>query len=270
VAYDSGVADGGLERRAQPRDVTRHLRQCSWRATCCGQLASLPMFLRNEDGTALTNFKHRFVTGVTRGLALIAAVAALAACGGGDSAPAAPSQSAPTISGTPATTATAGSAYSFTPTATHPSGTTLMFSIQNEPTWTAFDTMTGTLSGTPATGNVGTYPNVVISVSDGTAAASLAAFSITVAQAEPGSATVSWTVPTENSDGSTATNLSGFNVYYGTDSGNLSQKVAVKSITQTSQGFSGLASGTWYFAVTTLNSAGLESDQSNSASATVD
>lgn len=230
------------------------------------------MFLRNEDGTALTNCKHRFVTGVTRGLALIAAVAALAACGGGGSAPAAPSQSAPTISGTPSTTVTAGSAFSFTPTVTPASGTTLMFSIQNAPTWTAFNTKTGTLSGTPATANVGTDANIVISVSDVTGAASLAAFSITVAQAtaETGSATVSWTVPTENSDGSTATNLSGFNVYYGTDSGNLSQKVAVKSITQTSQGFNGLASGTWYFAVTTVNSAGLESDQSNSASATVD
>jgi hypothetical protein len=227
------------------------------------------MFLRNEDGTALTNSKHRFVTGVTRGLALIAAVAGLAACGGGGSAPANPP---PTISGTPATTVSAGSIYSFKPTTTHASGTTLMFSIQNEPVWTAFNTTTGILSGTPATANVGTDPNVVISVSDGTAEASLAAFSITVAPATAGtgSATVSWTVPTENSDGSTATNLSGFNVYYGTDSGNLSQKVAVKSITQTSQGFSGLASGTWYFAVTTVNSAGLESDQSNSASATVD
>src|SRR5205814_8237654 len=40
----------------------------------------------------------------------------------------------PTISGTPATTATTGTAYSFTPTASDPDGDTLTFSITNPPT----------------------------------------------------------------------------------------------------------------------------------------
>src|SRR6202023_1907333 len=53
----------------------------------------------------------------------------------------------------------------------------------------------------------GTYSNIVISVSDGTASASLTAFSIAVNQISNGSATVNWTPPTSNSDGSTLLSL---------------------------------------------------------------
>jgi len=88
--------------------------------------------------------------------------------------------SPPTISGSPPTSVTAGQAYSFTPTTTDPSGKTLTFSISNGPSWATFSTSTGKLSGTPAAANAGTYSNIVISVSDGTASASLPAFSITV------------------------------------------------------------------------------------------
>src|SRR5712671_273125 len=95
--------------------------------------------------------------------------------------PAAP----PTISGSPATSVVAGQSYSFTPTTTDPSGKTLTFSISNKPSWATFSTSTGQLSGTPAAGNVGSYPNIAISVSDGTLGASLTAFSISVTAAPP-------------------------------------------------------------------------------------
>jgi len=88
----------------------------------------------------------------------------------------------PTISGNPATSVNAGSEYSFTPSASDPGGNALTFSIQNQPSWANFDTNTGRLSGTPNTANVGSYPNILISVSDGTQAASLPAFTITVSQ----------------------------------------------------------------------------------------
>ena len=74
----------------------------------------------------------------------------------------------PTISGTPPTTATVGTAYSFTPTASDPDGGTLTFAIANRPSWATFSTTTGRLAGTPAAANVGTFANIVISVSDGT------------------------------------------------------------------------------------------------------
>ena len=89
----------------------------------------------------------------------------------------------PVISGTPPTTATVGQNYSFTPTASDPDGNALSFSIKARPVWASFNTTTGQLSGTPATANVGTYSNIVISVSDGKLSASLPAFSIVVSQA---------------------------------------------------------------------------------------
>ncbi|TLZ15855.1 MAG: thrombospondin type 3 repeat family protein, partial [Gammaproteobacteria bacterium] len=107
----------------------------------------------------------------------------------------APANPPPTISGTPATSANAGTAYSFTPTAADPNGNPLTFSIQNPPSWASFNTQSGNLSGTPGSGDAGTYSNIIISVSDGTSTASLAAFSIIVTQVANGSATVSWSAP---------------------------------------------------------------------------
>ncbi|MCT7944743.1 InlB B-repeat-containing protein [Shewanella septentrionalis] len=88
---------------------------------------------------------------------------------------------APTISGKPATAVSAGSLYSFTPTAFDAQGDRLTFSIANKPVWaTFFDTATGGLSGSPDFEHVGDYPNIQISVSDGLLSASLAPFSIQV------------------------------------------------------------------------------------------
>ena len=94
------------------------------------------------------------------------------------------SDSVPTISGTPATTVAAGGNYAFTPVASDPDGNVLTFSILNAPSWTSFNTSTGELSGSPpASAAANVFSNIVISVSDGTATASHAAFSITVTQA---------------------------------------------------------------------------------------
>src|SRR5690606_34913941 len=56
--------------------------------------------------------------------------------------------SAPTISGNPATTALQGSPYSFTAFASDPDGDALTFSIANRPAWASFSS-SGRLSGTP-------------------------------------------------------------------------------------------------------------------------
>ena len=61
-----------------------------------------------------------------------------------------PPNRAPTINGSPSTSVTAGTAYSFTPSATDPDNDTLGYTIQNKPSWAAFDTSTGRLSGTPS------------------------------------------------------------------------------------------------------------------------
>jgi hypothetical protein len=87
---------------------------------------------------------------------------------------------APKISGTPAPSVLGGQAYSFTPTASDADGDPLTFSIQGKPAWATFSSSTGALTGTPTSAQAGTYSNIVISVSDGKATASLPAFSITV------------------------------------------------------------------------------------------
>ncbi len=87
---------------------------------------------------------------------------------------------APTISGTPATTVDAESLYRFTPTASDTDNDRLLFSITNKPSWASFDTATGELSGTPLNEDAGVTSDIVISVSDGIATASLPAFSIEV------------------------------------------------------------------------------------------
>lgn len=209
----------------------------------------------------------------------------LAACGGdddptavaassappGSSPPPSPQASnrAPTISGTPLTTVLQGNAYSFTPNASDPDGGTLTFSVTNLPGWATFDASTGRLNGTPPAANVGTYADITISVSDGTANASLPAFSIQVVGTATGSATLAWTPPTQNTDGSPLTDLAGYKIHWGVAQGTYTNSVTVNNPGLSSYVVEQLTPATWYFVVTAINSAGAESSFSNVASKTV-
>lgn len=84
------------------------------------------------------------------------------------------------IGGTPVTSVAAAKYYNFQPWATDSQHRTLKFSVANKPAWAGFDPSHGRLYGSPLPANVGTYRNVVISVSDGRTTATLPAFSITV------------------------------------------------------------------------------------------
>jgi hypothetical protein len=114
----------------------------------------------------------------------------------------APANRPPTITGTPATTATVGVAYSFRPVASDPDGNTLTFSIQNKPSWASFSATTGRLSGTPTAASVGTSARITISVTDQVATASLASFTIQVAAAANRAPTISGTPATSVTAGS--------------------------------------------------------------------
>jgi hypothetical protein len=176
---------------------------------------------------------------------------------------------APTISGTPIKAINAGSAYSFAPSAKDANGDTLTFSVANKPSWAAFNTATGKLSGTPSTAQVGSYGNIVIKVSDGKASASLAAFAINVTAVSNGSATVSWTPPTRNTDNSVLTNLAGYRIYYGTSSSSLNQSISIANASVSRYVVENLSPATYYFAVKAYNTAGAESTLSNQASKTI-
>jgi Putative Ig domain len=210
---------------------------------------------------------------------------ALTGCGGGDAVSVNPVAGSTTaavvtpatvsISGTPMTGVKVGTNYSFTPTASDSDGGKLTFSIQNSPPWVSFNTATGQLTGSPKSTDTGTALNIIITAADGSATASLPAFSITVTAtpATPtpttGTATVSWTAPTENTNGTALTNLAGFKVYYGTSASSLTQVAQVANAGATNYVVSGLASGTWYFAVTSYTTDGQESALSSTSSKTI-
>jgi len=175
----------------------------------------------------------------------------------------------PVISGTPPSSVVTGNAYSFQPTASDPDGNPLTYSITNAPSWATFDTATGRLQGTPSAGQVGTYSNIAISVSDGSASASLAAFSINVVAVANGSATLTWTPPTTNTDGSPLTNLAGYRVRWGPAPGNYTNTVTLNNPGLASYVVTNLVPGTHYFVVTAVNSSGVESRLSNVASKTM-
>ena len=175
----------------------------------------------------------------------------------------------PTISGTPANSVTVGQAYSFQPAASDPDGQALTFSIANRPAWAAFSSSTGRLSGTPAAADAGTWANIVISVSDGQASAQLPAFAITANQVSTGTATLSWQPPTQNADGSPLTNLAGYRVRYGTAASALSNSVQIANPGITSAVIESLSPATWYFAVVSYNTLGVESELSSLAQKTI-
>jgi hypothetical protein len=175
----------------------------------------------------------------------------------------------PIITGVATTTATVGQAYSFQPTASDPEGATLTFSITNKPSWASFNTTTGKLSGTPAAADVGTATGIVIGVSDGSAIASLSAFTIQVIQTATGSATLTWVAPTANTDDSPLSNLAGYRITYGRTQGALDQSIDITNPGLTTYVVPNLNSGTWYFAMYAYSSAGAESDASNVAQKTI-
>jgi hypothetical protein len=162
--------------------------------------------------------------------------ALLSGCGAGDDSPAgspaaaAAGTSVPTISlsGTPPASVVAGNLYVFQPTVSTTGGTA-SFSASGLPSWASVNPSTGEISGTPTSSNVGITGDITISASDGGATTSLAPFTIdvTAAATATGSATLSWTIPTTNTNGTPATNLAGYHIYYGTSSEALNTVIVV-------------------------------------------
>ncbi len=78
-----------------------------------------------------------------------------------------------------------------------------------------------------------------------------------------GKATVSWTAPLTNTDGTPLADLSSFKILFGTSATNLNQTALVAGADATSGQIDNLTPNTtWYFAVRAVNSKGAESDNS--------
>ena len=168
----------------------------------------------------------------------------------------------PQISGSPMQTVLQNTQYEFKPTATDANGDRLTFAIAQKPGWATFDTKTGRLSGTPHASDVGVYPNIKISVSDGRASTSLPIFRITVTQSASGSVTLSWMPPTENDDGSTLRDLAGYRIYVGQSANALNRMIPLNNAGLTRYVIEDLSPARWHFAMTSVNSRGKESQRS--------
>jgi hypothetical protein len=168
----------------------------------------------------------------------------------------------PFISGRPGPVIPAGTIYRFVPAAVDLNHDALAYSIANKPPWAAFNIATGELTGVPANSQSGTYDNVVISVTDGQSMVALPAFSIVVVPS--GSATVSWTAPQTNTDGSALTDLAGYKLYFMQLTWTQPQVVSIDGPDRLSYTLGGLSPGVYLFSVSAFNSMHVESDPSPS------
>lgn len=84
-----------------------------------------------------------------------------------------------------------------------------------------------------------------------------------------GWANLSWTAPTQNTDGSALTDLAGFKIYYGSSATSMNTVVDIPDKTKTSYRIEPLGPATWYFSMTAYNAAKVESAKSNSVNKVV-
>jgi len=89
------------------------------------------------------------------------------------------------------------------------------------------------------------------------------------AWAQTGTAQLSWTPPTQNTDGTPLGDLAGFKVYRGSSPTSFLISVTLSNRGLTSYVWDGLAAGTHYFVVTAINTASVESGFSNVAMKTI-
>ena len=97
----------------------------------------------------------------------------------------------------------------------------------------------------------------------------LPAFAIDVVDTATGTVRLSWTPPTENSDGTALTDLIAYKFYYGLSENDMTNVVRVDNPGISTYVIENLAPNTYYFTSTVVNSDEVESNFSNVASITV-
>ena len=171
----------------------------------------------------------------------------------------------PTITGTPPPAVVVEQRYSFAPSASDADGDALIFHIQNKPDWLTFDATTGRLEGLAPPGSEGIYDNITVGVSDGILHSFLPPFTVEVTQFALGSVTLSWSPPSENTDGTPIADLAGFKIYYGLSDDSFPNSILIDNPGITFYVVDNLVPNTYYFVATSFNSGGVESGRSNVA-----
>jgi len=180
------------------------------------------------------------------------------------------------VMGAPPTSVIDGQAYDFTPAAVVIGSASVWFSIENLPPWASFDTLTGRLQGIPIDDDVGSWGDIRISITDGSLTATLPAFAITVQPAQipqpnpspadpppaARSVTLSWLAPIANTDGSALVDLAAYRLYSGATATTLEPLVTLAQPGLTRYVIENLPFDAHCFAITAVNSLGVESDLS--------
>jgi hypothetical protein len=82
-------------------------------------------------------------------------------------------------------------------------------------------------------------------------------------------ATLSWTAPTANTDGSVLVNLGGYVIHYGTVANNLTSSITISNPGLTTYVVENLPAGTYFFTLSAATVGGVKSVDSNEASITI-
>lgn len=165
------------------------------------------------------------------------------------------------IAVTPANTSiTSGTKRQFIATGTYSDNTTQ--NLTNAVTWSSSGTGVATISNAAGSNGLATAAGAgttTIKAISGT----VSGMTTLTVTAPATSVTLTWDASTTNTDGTALTDLAGYKVYYGTSPGNYTATINAGNVT--TYMVSGLAPGTYYFAVTAVNSGGAESGYSNEA-----
>jgi len=81
--------------------------------------------------------------------------------------------------------------------------------------------------------------------------------------------TLSWSAPTENTNGSALTNLTGYIIYYGTSASAMTQTIDINTVGMLTYVVDNLSAGSWYFDIVAVNSAGVQSTPSATVTASI-
>jgi hypothetical protein len=81
--------------------------------------------------------------------------------------------------------------------------------------------------------------------------------------------TLSWSAPTENTNGSALTNLTGYIIYYGTSASAMTQTIDINTVGMLNYVVDNLSAGSWYFQIVAVNAAGVQSSPSATVSASI-
>ena len=162
-----------------------------------------------------------------------------------------------------------GTTQQFSAAGTYSDGTTQ--DLTAAATWSSNGTGVATISN--ASGSKGLATAVAAGATTITAVSGNISATATLTVTASSTATLTWDAPTTRSDGSPLnplTDLSGYKIHYGTLSQSYTQTVTVVNPGTTPVTYTlNLTPGTYYFAVTSIDSSGLESTYSNEGSKTL-